>query len=167
MSCFIVKSETVSTLSDFLACLLNNGYNYFGFSAPESLHIELQNCRERGYYQERKIFQALSELNRYAYIGRYEEEAGYIPASEYKENAKHKPAEYGPMNPKDSFGGYTVQVQPWHYEMMNHIDCFLYQCMEEPAKRTDLFKSLEELQMIMAFFIARHNQTYTSHKWGE
>ena len=166
MSCFIMNDSALSALADFIGCLLNHGYNYFSFPAPAILHIELNDCNEHGSYQEEKIYNRLYSLNVAAYRGRYPEETvDYWP--DYKENIKYKPTTYGPMNPDDERSGYTAQVQPWHFEMLNRLDCFLYQCAEDATYNTDLYKALKALQVELMRFICQHSTPYTAHKWGE
>ena len=44
-------------LSDTLECVLNSGFNRFGFDAPDSLHKALADCRDcYGYYNSGAIF---------------------------------------------------------------------------------------------------------------
>lgn len=166
MSCFIMNDSALSALADFIGCLLNHGYNYFGFCAPDLLHIELKDCYERGFYREEKIYNRLYALNVSAYRGRYPEETvEYMP--DYKETIKYKQAVYGPMNPDDERSGYTAQAQPWHFEMLKRLDCFLYQCAEDATLNTDLYKALKALQVELMRFICQHSTAYTAHEWGE
>lgn len=167
MSCFIMDDSALSALADFIGCLLDNGYNYFSFFSPTTLHIALDDCYDGGgLYRAEKIYNRLYALNVAAYRGRYPEETvDYFP--DYKENIKYKPTVYGPMNPEDGRSGYAAQVQPWHFEMLKRLDCFLYQCAEDATYKTDLYKALKELQVELMRFICQHSTAYTAHEWGK
>ena len=52
MSCWMVSADRIAQLADFIAALANMGFNFFGYSIPESLNRELMGCYEYFFRQD-------------------------------------------------------------------------------------------------------------------
>lgn len=161
MSCFIVRPSTVAAIADFTACLLNHGFNFFGFETNGELSLALMDCKRGGWYSEQEIFKELARLNREAFKSRYANNLDVLetlePLPEYKENTTYKARKYQDGRPV---------IEKWHYEMLKMLDCFLYQCSEDGTDKTHLYKGLVNLRNTMAMFIVRANADYDAFPWG-
>ena len=163
MSAYMLKPERIAVIADYIATLHNAGYDYFGHSIPESLHHELLDCRDNyGFMITAKVFDRLSDLNMRAVCGRYDREPfiyGDIPA--YKWICKHIELE----NDHDT-KSWLSKIEPWHYELLKLIKCFLYQCNEDSTADDPLYKALRELERTLTTFIVVNNPAYVKAEWG-
>lgn len=167
MSCVLLRSETLSALAEYAASLLNMGYEYFGMNAPESLFEALKDCSD-GYrfFSEEKIYAKICELNRAAYTGRYEGEPEALSRLPAKMPPYHANRQYDRGKYLGGDQGHW-EVSAWHYQMFSRLDCFLYQCSENPAHKTPLFQAMSELRDAFALFIVRNSAEYAAHPWGK
>lgn len=159
MSSYLMKPKPVSEIADFIACVLNNGFNYFGFEGNNHLVCALSQCRTSMFYSENIIYKLLSELNVKAVCAN--DEKVNVVWEEYK---KYPPV-YHPHH-------YDVKeehfcIEHWHYELLKKLDCFLYQCDENSVINTELFIGVSKLRDTLSNFIVTNNPTYASIKWGE
>lgn len=158
MSCFVMEPRALAALARGLEPVLNSGYNFAGFEAPAKLAEALQDCRDAyGYYEEKKIFTALYDLNMAAYAGRYEEEAE--PAPEWPDNVPRllkRPAYNGYYKPGADF---------WKYYKL--LDCLNYQVCEDATYNHALTKGLIDFSHVLAAYLASNCAAYENAKWGE
>jgi len=165
MSCMIATKETVSKVSYFIAMLLNQGYDSFGFSAEESLHEAFEDCRRCGYYEEDLIYDALYRLNYKAYNNRYR-----IPQEEHSEEIPKNPSlRYWEVLDRkvESFGccnNHEV-VQDWHYKALKGVQFLHYQMAEDATYKEPKVIALDELAQRLAVFIATHTPIYHILEW--
>lgn len=164
MSCLILKSETVAAIADYIASLLNVGFDFHRMEAPRELAEAFKICtNERDEFSSEKIYNLLSALNRVAYFGRYRrtedgngDDLNTFP--EYGSNIKYKPCAWG--------NGHAV-VEPWHYEMLKRVQCLHYQLDEDATYNLAETKALSALAAKIACFIAMNSDEYAAAKWGE
>lgn len=74
MSVLVMSEEAHATLAEVIRTVLDEGYNFFGFEAPQSLYDALDDCEFediRGCYSSAKIYRKLYTLNIKAYDNRY------------------------------------------------------------------------------------------------
>ena len=84
MSVLVMSEEAHATLAEVIRTVLDEGYNFFGFEAPQSLYDALDDCEFediRGCYSSAKIYRKLYTLNIKAYDNRYkiEEDDPIVP----------------------------------------------------------------------------------------
>lgn len=159
MSCLLTSPETISNISNFAEKLLNIGYDFFGFCANEELYIELLDCQTSGHFDACKIYARLCEMNQQAYQGRYNE----------AETIQYPPCDLSATITKrmvinDQY--HTAAVQQWHFEMLKHLDFYIYQCSENTTSRSDLFKAITGLRAELANFILMHSVEYLKENWN-
>lgn len=73
MSVLVMSEEAHATLAEVIRTVLDEGYNFFGFEAPQSLYDALDDCEFediRGCYSSAKIYRKLYTLNIKAYVFR-------------------------------------------------------------------------------------------------
>lgn len=157
MSCMLTSPTTICRIATFLQKLLEND-SYFGFCPPSSLYDALSDCRWiYGQYPSNKIYQKLTALNLDAYQHRYPQEQPFVyPAFDAAQTIT-RPAK---------IAQYTYVVQPWHFQMLKHIDFYLYQCCENNACHTAFYAALEETKQILATFILTHLPQYIEAEWN-
>lgn len=159
MSCLLTSPETISKISNFAEKLLNMGYDFFGFSANIDLYYELIDCQTSGHFDACKIYNRLCEMNQQAYQSRYSD----------TEIIKYPPYDLSASITKrmvinDQY--HTASVQQWHFEMLKHLDFYIYQCNEDATSDSPLFKSIKGLRAELADFILMHSIEYLKEKWN-
>lgn len=144
MSCFIVGSENIRQQAEFITYLLNHdSYAVYGMYAPESVRNAFRDCLTRGQYNAHKIYRKLYIANLRAYNGRYS------GAEAVKEFEKYKPSDL-PHN------------MPALYK---HIQCYLYQCAEDPVYGTPLYNAICDLKNTLAAAIIDTLPEYQEAEW--
>lgn len=165
MSCMIINSETVSKVSYFIAMLLNQGFNSFGFCANKSLYEAFEDCRVGNLYDEDRIYLALYALNHKAYNGRYrlpmkenyEDEIPRNPGLRYWEVLERK---------VENFGGHCEEVvQNWHYAALKGVSRLYYQLLEDATEEDAKTVAMGQLEQRLALFIATHTPEYHKLPW--
>ena len=157
MSCMIQKPENTMQIAEYIAGLLNMGYNYFGMDAPEELREALSDCGDiHGFFSEEKIYIKLVELNRAAYNGRYDHPVYDTWIMPFKSHNVYKPHEW-----KD--GHYVLDN--WHFKIFAMIQFFNYQCGEDATYDTPLYKAMNTLKNRLALFIVTNTEEYSAQAW--
>lgn len=157
MSCFIVSDETLSKIGNFIARLLNQGYNSFGFEVGREVFFAFEDCIIDGFCNSNRVYEELYKLNVKAYNGRYKEEN--IEELEIPKNPNIDIWEH--MKVKNSF----AIAQRWHYEMLKKLKCLHYQLEEDATYEDVKTKALEKIINTLAIFIATHNEIYDGISW--
>ena len=158
MSVLMMNDKGLATLSVAISQILNMGFNFFGFEAPEKLKNVLKDCRtDRHFYSDRKIFERLYTLNSRAYSDRYSvaAEEQIVPEPDFTGTTIAEPREYT---------NYHAIIKPWHYKLLKLLDCFNYQVDD---MKDDLVPALNSLAVTLAGFIARNNDEYENAPWGD
>lgn len=142
MSCFIVEPECIQAQAAFIAAILNapTGYNdRYRICADDDLKDVFKACRDRNGYSAHKIYRTLYIMNLRAYNGKYK--------IDVKEFEKYVPT----PAPADLLRLYS------------YIDCYLYQCAEEPVHKTPLYNVIESLQNRLARTIITRLPNYKAY----
>lgn len=157
MSCFIMETRAIAALARGMETILNSGYAFAGFEAPAALAEALEDCRDKyGYYEEKRIFTALYDLNAAAFAGRYKEEQE--PAPEWPDNVPRlltRPAYNGYYQPGADF---------WKYYKL--LDCLIYQTSEDATRDNALYKALLGFSRVLAAYLVRNCAAYDAAEWG-
>lgn len=140
MSCFIVEPECIQAQAAFIAEILNRGYSeLYKICADDTLKDVFKDCRDRNGYSAHKIYRMLYIMNLRAYNGRY------------KENVKE-------------FAKYVPTAAPTNLlQLYSYMDCYLYQCAEEPVHKTPLYNVIESLQSRLARTIIKSLPNYEAY----
>lgn len=140
MSCFIVDAECIRAQAAFIAEILNRDYSErYNIIADDALKDVFKACKDRNGYSAHKIYRKLYIMNLRAYNGRYKENV--------KEFAKYEPTA-APTN---------------LLQLYSYIDCYLYQCAEEPVYKTPLYNVIESLQNRLARTIITRLPNYKAY----
>lgn len=140
MSCFIVESECIQAQAAFIAEILNRGYSErYQISADDALKDVFKACTDRNGYSAHKIYRTLYIMNLRAYNGRYKDNV--------KEFAKYEPT----AAPADLLRLYS------------YMECYLYQCAEDPVYKTPLYNAVESLQNRLARTIIKRLPNYKAY----
>ncbi len=165
MSCFIMNSESLAALGSATAARLNLSYSFWGFEASRELYNALTDCRTCGHYSERAVYDRLYALNVWAYCGRYDEpfnpENITGPDVNMARYAIHRKPEYQANNSAVNFA-----VQPWHYQLAQLLDCYIYQTAEDTTYNAPLRLALAKFRDDLYAFIVTHSPQYTALSWG-
>lgn len=161
MSCMIMSKEPLAALANATEMLLNCGYDFFGFDAPDSLLAAAQDCRSMGFFSAGALYRKMYALNVNAYNGRYanheqpaDDEAPDIDLSRY---VIHHPPEYA---------DHHHAVQPWHYQLAKLLDFWIYQVSEDATRRDDFVVAMREFRDHLFQFIVQRSSEYDAHEWG-
>lgn len=158
MSCSILTTQAHAALANSIADILNDGFNRFGFEAPESLRNALEKCRDKyGAYSGGKIFNQLYILNEKAYAGRY-----YAP---YDSRVPDMP--YVPALVEDrKYNNHHVALFPWHYTLCKLLDCLIYECSGDGTRDDPLLLALLDLSRIYMSFLVHNTEEWQNAPWG-
>lgn len=162
MSCKVMNLEPLAALANAVEDRLNCDLDFWGFEAPDSLRRELKDCQSSGLFAAEDIYRRLYALNVRAYNSRYrnqqepgDEEAPTIDGSNYVVHHGPKYREHG------------YAVCPWHYQLAQLLDCWLYQTSESATRSNPLRLAMGEFRDNLYHFIIRNNPHYFSVRWGE
>lgn len=152
MSCFIMKEEVIAGLADYIKTLNDFGYDYFGYSIPRSLNEALN----LGYRStpEKEIFKKLYAFNVTAFNNRYEADCDIDV-----EMPKDYKTLYYPIDTEKA-------PQPWEYQLLKTLSCYIYQVSEDVTIKTDLFKALKELETAITNNIVWRMPEMKEAEWG-
>ena len=131
MSCLMLKKEVIASIADYIKTLNDFGYDYFGYSIPESLNEAL----DLGYRSKplKDIFIQLYAFNAKAFNSRYDDN--------FDPTTVELPIDYPHIyHPKSE----TPQL--WEYQLLKTIAMYNYQVCEESTCKTALYKALKELE---------------------
>lgn len=162
MSCMMMGLEPLAALANAVETRLNCGYNYWGFEAPDSLYHELRDCKISYTYDAMAVYRKLYAINVRACNGRYmgheepaDEDAPVIDGSKY---IVHRPPEYRE---------HGFAVRPWHYQLANLLDFWLYQTAEDATHSDPLRLAMGEFRDCLYRFIIRNSPEYVKLQWGK
>ncbi len=144
MSCFIVDKENIQTQSEFIAALLNEPTGYhakYRMSAPDALTDVFRDCKTVFGYDAHRIYRKLYIANIRAWNARYNDNV--------REFSKYESTEA----PTDLL------------QLYMNMQCYLYQCEEDPVYNTPLYKAIEELTNKLAHTIARNAADAAGKEW--
>ena len=167
MSCAMMSPEPLAAIANAVETLLNSGFNYFGFDAPDELVSACAGLCDgprtsRPLYCAENIYRKMYALNATAYNGRYtrmddEEADSAAPSIDGGQYQVHHPPEYREHH---------FAVQPWHYKLAMLLDCWLYQTNED-ATRADPFRlGMQALRNSLYQFIVKNSDEYCANQWG-
>lgn len=148
MSAWYVGTESLSMITDIISRYLVGGFNSFGFEFPREI-VTLFDGES-----DKRIFDALAGMNLNALEQRYSKEttAEMYDGKDYEDGHDiWKPSEDG--------------VQPWHYQLLKSLKCYIYQCSEGNVPDSPIYKAMEKLSISVAMFIACHQPEYKEAEW--
>ena len=159
MSCFIMKTESLALLADAIAKIHNYDFCYLGFSPDNSLYVELRDVNRYGHVDESAVFAKLYRLNDKAYCCRYKQQHNPEQIPEYDFKNLHSMVRH-----VQYIGAYVIE--PWHYQLMKLLDCWLYQTDEDDTARDDFRLTIRDLRDVLCRFIVRSHKDYDMYPWG-
>ncbi len=166
MSCFVMNSEPLAAIANFMKSLLNNGYNSFGFGVPGSLVDEVKDCLKLSggslSYDAESIYRKLYAVNVNAFNARYQ-------GHEEPEDTKSPDIEIDAhvIHCKTSYRNYGWVIKPWHYKMAKLLDCWLYQTDEADVSKDAFRLAVCDLRDMLYSFIVSNSEEYKKAGWGE
>ena len=162
MSCMVLSYESTAKLAHFITSLCEHGFDYFGFSAPETLHKAFNDCRSNPV----KAFEKLVRYNYLAYDGRYSNSERTIFPDMPTVECPYHPRNFKSVDGNADFKEYYTVIEPWHYQLYKTLQCYTYQIAEDATIDSDLYKALTELEKTIATFIVANQPDYVTAKWG-
>lgn len=155
MSTFMMKSETLAYIANFIAVQMNNGYNYTGL---ESVDFScFGDCKRGAFISAEEIYKKLYQLNFDAfherYNGRYDNECIF---EEFIGVEIHKPRVYA---------DYHAVAEKWHYQMLKSLECYLYQCSVDDCVKTDIYQAVKRFKDALMCFIVHNSAEYHTAEW--
>ena len=159
MSCFIVNPRTVARIANYIAAQINMGFNYTGLylDLPENY---VAHVTKAGRADEVEIYKRLYGINYMGYEARYgdrgkEELDDCLALMEKFDEYDNRIDQ--PRNGK---------AEPWQYQMLKSMQCFLYQCDESDEVRdTESFKVVKMMIAALKDYIVSHLPEYQAAEW--
>lgn len=155
MSSFMIKSETLAYIANFIAVQMNNGYNYTGLESVDFSCFE--DCKKDAFISAEEIYKKLYQLNFDAfherYSGRHDDEC-ILEA--FQDMEIHKPVKY-----KD----YYPVAEKWHYQMLKSMECYLYQCREGDCPKSEIYQAVKRFKDVLMCFIVHSSAEYHTAEW--
>lgn len=153
-----LKSEDISVLANFMARLLNHGFNSFGFSAPNALVIALMDCRDNsGFYRASKIYAELSKLKYWMiYDNPHKEMDDIYNIPEYREYDIYQPA---------YCRNYHFVVQNYHFQIKKMLDSYISLCSTHMSDGVYIVQALVEMSATLTSFIVANSDSYADLPW--
>lgn len=151
MSCFIVSNKSLLKICE-MVCVSVSFTNHAALPENDALLYALKYC-----FNEQHIFQKLFDMSYSAYKIRYQN--AEIPSNSGKYICPNfvLPVKYE--------NGIT-QVEPWHYEAVNLLDCYLYQCNEgNEIHKWALYLGIQDLRTSLLHFIVTNHAHYIAAAW--
>ena len=162
MSCFVMTPDALRAMGEAISTIHNRGVEYCGFDCPHSLRDALAPCRGRyGEVSGKNVYESLFALNVRAVNGRYREEADV--------SAPDVPIFPELMHPGQfvRIGNYwAVSIQPWHYQLLKLLECWLYETDEDSTINHPLRKGVADLVHCIQGFIVHNAAGYIKAPWG-
>lgn len=149
-----MSNESLSMLANLIARYYLDK-DAFGFYFPEELTEEIRDIR----FDAEKIFNELAKLNiaslsqRYYDYGDMVGDVEYIPGYDIWERPFYD-IEYG-----------VTSIRQWHYQFLKSLRCYLYQSCEGDCYASKLYRALDQLSMLLAYFIATNQPEYELAEW--
>ena len=160
MSCFIVSPETVATIANYIADYITGGYNATGIfvSVP---HDFIRTVTVNGKINAKQIFLRLYALNYMAYEERYqgEREENLLKCLENMQNFE--------ANNKKIHSVPNGKIQPYHWQLLKSMECYLYQCSEsEKLMHHPTFETVKAFETALTKLIICAMPEYEKAVWG-
>ena len=160
MSAFMMSNKTLSMLSDLISRYHMTGGDAFGLYFPRELMEELYNKSKYRPLTSEVVFDSLAELNVESLKQRYPHgyksmlgEIKYVPGCDIWKREV--------MNMADG----VAIIEPWHYQVLKSLDCYLYQCCEGNCDELPLYKALETFRDKWGLYIAKNQPEYELAEW--
>lgn len=165
MSNYIVKSESIGRIANFIEVLANNGFNTFTLSLPEETRRALTLCVDKyGSMDAKKVARQLAIMNCLAVDNRYnknmtveEYEAYYL---ECEKATKREDTQI--LYPR--WEGRRVLTKE-HMQLYKNIQCYNYQTDEDATYKSDLFKGMKALENAFCSWIVSNSAEYNDCNW--
>ena len=165
MSCNVLNEVKIFNLANFIGLCFNsnfNGFNYLGFSVNTRYKYVFDDCKNTGCgpYSPALIANKLYMLNEAAYNSRYKDNepaAGLdISDLDISDFIIYKPRKV--VNCNDV-------AQPWHFELLKIIQCYIYQVSEDQTRDDDIVKFLKDLEYTLLCFIVTSDDRFKNVSW--
>lgn len=155
MSAFMMSNETLGMLSDFIARYYKTEGRVFNFRFPEELTKELGIMA----YDPEMVFHRLAHLNVQSLRNRYSDYEDMLGDIEYESGH-----DIWQNSVRDWENGIQY-IQPWHYQILKSLDCYLYQSCEGNCYKDPLYKALQLLRDKWGGYIAENQPQYNEADW--
>ncbi len=149
MSAWYVGNESLSMITDIIVRYGETGYSGFGFELPRELLDYF--VGNEGSLDTHEVFSELRQMNIDALNASYEDSEDMYDELGYTDGCDI-------WKPRDG-------VQPWHYQLLKSLDCYLYQCSEGDVPKRKLYKAMDMFCVRLAGFIARNQPEYQESEW--
>lgn len=149
MSCFVMNTESLSTLAVYIADMLNFPHE-FHLSLPDGIY-QFADCKyedDPNLFDKEKIYEKLYRLNLAAYHERYGREP----------NESNEIPDFHPNH-------YEIPPRRDNYTLLKIFDCYLYQTNEGSCADCDLRKELKMLRDGLKTFNINNTPAYVNATW--
>lgn len=162
MSCFIMLPDSLAALGNATAVRLNLHFDFWGFGAPEELYDAFADCRIPAVsdsYSAQAIYDKLYALNVKAYCQRYKDSVDPEDTVKPDVNVTQYAICRNPTHP--------FTPQPWHYQLAQLLDCYLYQTAEQATYNDPVRLAMKEFRNKLYEFIVLKSPQYAAFRWGK
>lgn len=165
MSCIILSTRHIATVSDGLAHLLNHSYGMATLTASPDLYEALKSCsNDYGFFDDSKIFSELYRLSLTAYNGRYRNESADEIIPDIPKNFPHliQPLVWGCSGSTS----YHWILNTDYYAFSKILASFIYQCEEDVNLGNELLEALQNTLAEFNNFLLNNTAEYINAAWS-
>lgn len=140
MSCYILSKDDLAKISEIICTAIKGQNRAFppNDMLPEALREYIDFAYERIDVQ--KVYERIFKMNTSAFQLRYPDKKIPVPG-EYNCLNFVKPLNKNPAIQTQ----YADIIEPWHYESVRLLNCYLYQCCEGNIPTWPLYRGIQEL----------------------
>ena len=162
MSSFMVKSETIATIADFISTVFNDKNNNTRMAIQDNAYTTIEKLQPQNSYIKtvsiKAVYAALSEMNCNALNQRY------IHGD--KAEPEQFPKDYNHFEIARNYHDGAYEIPASYYQLLKSIDCYLYQCSEGNVPESALYKAVQSIRNTLANWIIRNTTAYNAANWG-
>ena len=162
MSSFMVKSETIATIADFITTVFNDKNDNTHMAIQGDTYTTIEKLQPQNSYIKtvsiKAVYNALSEMNCNALNQRY------IHGD--KAEPEQFPKDYNHFEIASNYHDGAFEIPASYYQLLKSIDCYLYQCSEGNVPNSALYKAIEDIGATLANWLIRNTTAYNVANWG-
>ena len=162
MSSFMMKTESIAIIADFISTVFNDKNNNTHMAIQGESYTTIENIQPQNSYIKtvsiKAVYNALSEMNCNALNQRY--------IHDDKAKPEQFPKDYNHFEIARNYYDGAFEIPASYYQLLKSIDCYLYQCSEGNVPELALYKAIQSIRNTLANWIIRNTIAYNAANWG-
>lgn len=162
MSSFMMRTESIATIADFISTVFNDKNNNTHMAIQGDTYTTIENLQPQNSYIKtvsiKAVYNALSEMNCNALNQRY--------MHDDKAEPEQFPKNYNRFEIAGNYKDGAFEIPTSYYQLLKSIDCYMYQCSEGNVPNSALYKAVEDIRATLVNWIIRNTVAYNNAYWG-